>query len=219
MQLPSSHSSLDAASRLGMGSPLLKVLDNVDHGIVVVTGNARVLFCKRAASRECSKQHSLRFDDRHVLPQQLGGRVPFINALTAARNGRRTMMNLRFEQHQMSLAGVPLQSLPAFGDAAALLVFGRDSSCKSLSVELYAEAHRLKSAESAVLKAPCNRLRPTQIANECGVAVSTVRSHIAAVPSKTGSRSIGDLIRTATVLPAIPPLGPFGSAALQRCNR
>jgi DNA-binding CsgD family transcriptional regulator len=60
-----------------------------------------------------------------------------------------------------------------------------------------------------VLKALCSGLRPSQIAKEAGVAVSTVRAHIGPVRSKTGSSSIGDLIRTVTALPSMASLSPL----------
>jgi DNA-binding CsgD family transcriptional regulator len=206
--IPSLAAPSDAAGGVGPGlsAVLAKILDEVDYGLMLVTGNARVLFANRVAWRDCGPEHALRFDGRHVLPQELGEREPFVKALTAARNGRRSMLTLRHASQLLSLAVVPLDGLPEGAEsAAALLVFGKRSTCESLTVEFYAQAHHLTSAESAVLKSLCSGLRPTQIAKDAGIAVSTVRTHIGAVRVKTGSRSIGELIRRVAILPPIVP--------------
>ena len=73
------------------------------------------------------------------------------------------------------------------------------------TLPLFAQAHLLTMAESAVLRGLCSGSRPAEIAERTGVAISTVRTHIGNIRAKTGSQSVRDLIRMVTVLPPIVP--------------
>ena len=86
-----------------------------------------------------------------------------------------------------------------------LVLFNRAQMCETLSVELFARAHGLTHAESAVLTGLCRGAAPARIARDVGVAVSTVRTQVASLRQKTGAASIADLVRQVAVLPPIVP--------------
>ena len=122
--------------------------------------------------------------------------------------GRRSLLTFQSQESTLSLAVVPIGEMleaPA-AEPATLVVFGRHQVCEPLSVEFFAREHRLTTAETAVLRGLSAGLRPAQIACEAGIAISTVRSHIASMRVKTRAKSIGDLLRLVTVLPPIVPV-------------
>jgi DNA-binding CsgD family transcriptional regulator len=191
----------------------LRILDELDYGLMVVTELGKVCLANNLALRECAASGAIQLRNGHVLPRQPHQQEPFLKALAAARSGRRTLMTLQGEQPPVSLALVPVTDVVAPGpDAPAmLLVFGKRRVCEPLSVELYARAHNLTGAETTVLIELCNGLRPNQIAQHCGVALSTVRTQICSIRHKTGAASIGELVRMMIGLPPIIP-------ALSRMN-
>lgn len=188
------------------GLSLLRVLDEIDYGLMLVTDNAKVCFANHVALRECSAGFPMRLQDGRVQPRTEREVEPFLKALAAARHGRRSMLSLQSQEAAVSLAVVPMAGLADIAGApTTLLVFGKRQVCEPLSVELYAQTHHLTNAERSVLRGLCRGLRPGQIAAETGVAVSTVRTQIRNIRVKTGTTSIAELVRRVTVLPPIVP--------------
>ena len=86
-----------------------------------------------------------------------------------------------------------------------LLVLGRRQSCEALTVDFFARTQGLTSAEAKVLQALCDGLRPKEAARRLGVAVSTIRTQISSIRTKTQTTSIRDLVSRVTALPPITP--------------
>ena len=84
-----------------------------------------------------------------------------------------------------------------------LLVFGKRRMCPTLTAHWFSRAHRLTPAEQRVLTQLCEGLTPMQVASAQGVLLSTVRSQIGNIRSKTGSHSLRDLVRQVAVLPPL----------------
>ena len=84
-----------------------------------------------------------------------------------------------------------------------LLVLGKRQVCEQLSVQGYARNMRLTPAETRVLELLCTGVRPTQIARQQNVEVSTVRTQLGAIRNKTGADGINDLVRQVAVLPPL----------------
>jgi len=57
--------------------------------------------------------------------------------------------------------------------------------------------------ETLVLKSLCRGARPAEIARSQNVALSTVRTHVGSIRSKTSVPSIGALVRTVSMLPPL----------------
>jgi DNA-binding CsgD family transcriptional regulator len=208
---------------------LTAVLDEIDHGVIVVDlPSGLVRHVNRQARDECRHHGTLDLADGHaVVPDALGQRG-LLSAFSQALLGRRTLLSLRphcsrvvreaaagassdgasghpdlGSAGQVSMAVVPL---PRVGEAAgetaqAMLVFGKRQGSDALSVGFFARLHGLTPTEDAVLLSLCRGTKPSDIAKEHGVAISTVRTHVNSIRLKTGTSSIRDLVHKVSTLP------------------
>jgi DNA-binding NarL/FixJ family response regulator len=71
---------------------------------------------------------------------------------------------------------------------------------------LFAHEHALTSAEALVLGALCQGRAPRDIAVERETRLSTVRTQIASIKSKTGACSIRELLSRVAMLPPLIPV-------------
>jgi len=183
-------------------SMLLAVLDEVNHGLVLLTEDADVVFANRVARRDCSADRPMHIDGQRLRLARSADRDALVRALTAARMGRRTMMTIASPDGDMPVGVVPLGD-NATSDAVALLILGRHGRSEPLTLQFFAQTHHLTSAERSVVSALCEGLRPTQIAARSGVAISTVRTQISSIRQKTQAKSIGHIVR---MIEAMPPI-------------
>ena len=120
-----------------------------------------------------------------------------------ALRGQRRLLLLKNEaktQH-LSMAFVPLTH-PLESDAPTVLVLlQRQNACENVSVRMFARAQNLSPSEEVVMMALCRGLSIPEIAQENGVAQSTVRSQIKALREKTGCASIRHLLQRINSLP------------------
>jgi len=179
------------------------VLDEIDYGMLLVTEDGHALHVNHVARAE--------LDERHAL-QLLGGRLraraprdvaPLFDALSAACvRGLRRMVTLGDDEQRVSVAVVPLAGRAELSpDPVALMLLGKRRVCEDLSVEGFARGVGLTPAETGVLKALCHGSRPSEIALQHSVALSTVRTQIGNIRVKTGAANIGALVRQVAVLP------------------
>jgi DNA-binding CsgD family transcriptional regulator len=193
----------------GAGSPssggegLSWVLDEVDIGLMLVDEAGRVLMANRSALRSCGAGGACRVLDGLVHPARPSDEPAFRHALAEARDGRRSLLTLLQDADVTPVAFIPAAGRQAPDAPAALLIFGKREVCAPLSVHFFAREHGVTGAETAVLAALCNGCSPRQIADQRGIALSTVRTQIQNIRQKTGARSIGDLLRVASRLPPL----------------
>jgi FixJ family two-component response regulator len=88
---------------------------------------------------------------------------------------------------------------------AVLLSLPLARRTQDLALQSYARLCDLTQAETAVLEALVAGDRPTDIAKDKGVAMSTVRTQICQLRLKTGSHSIREIVQRVVGLP--PMLG------------
>ncbi|MBC7705380.1 MAG: helix-turn-helix transcriptional regulator [Rhodoferax sp.] len=177
---------------------LMGVLDEIDYGLILVDESARVRFANQVALNECACGLVVRVQEGVFTPRDAGDQKALQKALWAARRGCRSLLRLSGGGATHTVAVVPLD--PSSG-LATLLVFGKRQICEPLSLDFFARTHQLSLAESTVLRRLCDGSLPEQIAQENGVAISTIRTQISSVRSKTGTRSISELIGRLTTLP------------------
>ena len=200
-------------SRLGFGECLLpgrllqKVLDEIDYGLRLATRQAEVGYPNGAAPAECGKDEgALRLAAGTLVVRQPQQREMLAQALRGAAQGRRTLLSLaQPEAAAVFLAVIPLGGHELGEPGWSLLVLGKRQVCETLSVEFFARAHGLTPAEAKVLQTLCQEMEPALIAEQLGVAISTVRTQISSIRSKTGAASIRDLVKRVAVLPPIVP--------------
>lgn len=180
-----------------------QMLDEVEHGMLLLDEDARVLHANYTARRELAGDHPL-----HICGGRLTARraadVPTLHDVLhgAARRGLRRLVLLGSAGQRVALAVVPLQA--PNGDAQAIQVsMGRRQVCGELSVQWFARGYGLTNAESRVLEALCEGMQPNAIAVRHGVNLSTIRTQIGSIREKTRSDSIGALVRQVAVLPPL----------------
>ena len=185
-----------------------QILENIDYGILVADAEGVVLHANGAADHIINGPCALRVRDRVIVVEQEFERTKLRQALqVACRRGLRTLLALGEGDQRVCIAVVPLPGRVS-KPGAAMLIFGKRAVCEELSAQWYARFHGLTYAESHVLRLLCGGEPPAEIARRQCVAMSTVRSQIVSIRAKTGTRSIGALLRQIAILP--PLVGVLG---------
>jgi len=203
-----------AAPLAGSMPWLAAVLDEIDYGLVLLDADANVVHLNQAAHVELDGTHPLRRDGRAICSRRSEDGPALAAAFDAARRGLRRMLALGDSARRANVAVVPLTGTHGTS-GATLLMLGKREVCETLSVQGFARCHRLTSAETRVLVELCRGTPPGEIANELGVAISTVRTQIGNVRLKTGAASIRALVRQVAVLPPLVSVLRHSAGALQ----
>lgn len=191
---------------------LTRMLDEIDYGMLMVNAEAQVLYANHAARHELDGQHPLRMLGQTLAAHRGDDVAPLCEALAAAQRGLRRLLTLGDGDQRVSVSVVPLPgemadledtSDHALQGKATLLVLGKRQMCAPLSVQGFARSMQLTPTETRVLDMLCNGVRPTEVATRQGVALSTVRSQISSIRTKTGAASIRDLVRQVGLLPPL----------------
>lgn len=208
-----------SASAMQHGALLMRVLDEIDYGLVLVATDGSMRYANQLGLKELLDNGALQLSQGRVQARHAADQVALLTALGDVRRGLRKLVSARHEGAQTSVAVIPVAGADDPGGPVALLVFGKRHSNETLSVDFYARTHGLTGAETIVLKAMCSGLKPKEIARRQGVAISTVRSHICSIRVKTQTGSIRELLGRVAVLPPITPavktLGTLAAAALK----
>ena len=186
---------------------LTLVLEELDYGVLLLNAGGQVLHCNLAA-RRCldAGQHPLRLVNGHVSARNADDEEALADALEAAEQaGRRCLLKLSSGKNQAALQAnvvvVPLNR--DVSQAAVLLVLERPQLCGELAAQWFAMRYKLTPTETAVLKALSTGDKPGRVAQQQGVAISTVRSQIQSIRAKSGANSISELMRQLAMLPPL----------------
>lgn len=199
---------------------MLGMLDEIDYGMLLVSADAQVSYLNHAARLELDGEHPLQLLGSTLRAHRAQDVAPLYDALAAAQRGLRRLVTLGEGTQRVCVSVVPLPGPTASGHTdparATLLVLGKRQVCEQLSVQGYARSVGLTPAETRVLEQLCAGARPGDVAARAGVAVSTVRTQIGSIRTKTGAGSIRELVRQVAVLPplvgALRGLGGLGGA-------
>lgn len=187
---------------------LRQVLEALGHGLLLLGRQGRVLYANGAAQLACRPGAPLALQGQELqpCPAELDH---WALAMGAAERGQWSMLLLRAGEHTLSVGVVPLRGdeLGAAEEPRVLLVLGSQGQPAGLSLQLFCRQHRLTGAESQVLSALHQGLPPESVAAQTGVAISTVRTHIAAIRHKTRSPSLRALLQSVAHLPALRGIG------------
>lgn len=201
-------------------SMLLRMLDEIDYGMVLVTVSGTLRYANQLALRCLALPGPLRLSSGELFAPLAADQAQLRSALADAARGLRRLLHLGDGAHAASIAVLPLADDDAAdagangggglrGAAAAsplaMLLFGKRPACETLTVDIFARTQKLTGAEAAVLRGLCSGLRPKQIATGAGVAVSTVRTQINSIRVKTRTSSIRELVDRVAALPPITP--------------
>ena len=193
------------AQSAGLGGCLTRMLDEIDYGMLLVGAEGQVAYLNHAARLELDSEHPLQITSRTLRAQRPQDVAPLCDALAAAQRGLRKLVTLGSGAQRVSVSVVPLPGGTGLRQEdrapATLLVLGKRQVCEQLSVQGFARSVGLTPTESRVLELLCSGVRPTEVARQQGVAVSTVRTQIGSIRAKTGAGSISELVRQVAVLP------------------
>ena len=190
-------------------SPLARcmahMLDEIDYGMLLVDADGRVLYLNHAARRELDEHHPLQLAGQQLGTAQVTDAGMLQEALAQAQRGRRQLLTLGSGEHFVGVSVVPLDESEGVAGPwrTTLLMLGKRQVCEQLTVQGYARSVGLTPAGTRVLEMLCGGVKPTAIAEQQGVAVSTVRTQIGSIRAKTGTGSIRELVRQVAVLPPL----------------
>lgn len=199
------------------GARLAGALDEVDYGVVLLTGRDRIHFANRAALAELASAAALRVFEGRLRTARSLDACALERALGEAESrGLRHMLVVGHGEHRLALSVVPLPNASLAERSGTVVMLGKRQVCHPLSIAGYSRFHGLTAAEGRVLAELCNGAKPQDAARHLAVSISTVRTQIASIRAKTGAASIFALLRQLAVLPPVlVALGRF-DIALQR---
>ena len=183
---------------------LARVLDEIDHGLLLVDLTGRLLHANRPARRELAGGRALREVDGMLATALPAWQARIRQALKDAERDCRSIVELDAEGEPLTLAFVPLAM--HHGGAivdTVLIMTSRRSTCETLTMQMFARAKHLTPAEQAVLTQLCAGRGAQEIACLQGIRVSTVRTHIKNVRQKTGRSSVREIVRELSRMPQI----------------
>ena len=191
---------IEEPSLLGL---LAATVDEIDYGLLLLDRLHHVVHANHAARSELDSAHPLQLQQARLQATDPHDAALLRDALADVfQRGHRKLLTMGPGARRVSLSLVPL----AAGGASpqwALVLLGKPQVCQELSVEAFARSHKLTPVETQVLKGLCRGARPAEIARTHNVALSTVRTHVGSIRSKTSVPSIGALVRTVSMLPPI----------------
>ncbi|MBB3180599.1 helix-turn-helix transcriptional regulator [Variovorax sp. Sphag1AA] len=184
---------------------LARVLDEIDHGLLLLDLTGRILHANFPARRELMSGHTLRSIDGMLAASQAGSQPKLRQALKDAERDYRSIVELDEDpEDPLSLAFIPLAALHGASTVDTVLVMcSRRPGCESLTMQMFARSKRLTRAEQNVLARLCAGHGAEEIACLEGIRMSTVRTHIKNVRQKTGSNSIREVVYRVSRMPQI----------------
>lgn len=184
---------------------LLRVMDEIDYGVLVIDGQGRLRHVNHLARHEMACGSLIMTHGNLLLGCTTEFTEQIQGAMEQALRGQRRLLLLNQGDKDLSMVFIPL-SHPLESDTPTVLVLlSRQSVCENLAVRMYARAQHLSPSEESVMMGLCRGLSIPEIAQNHGVAQSTVRSQIKALREKTGCSSIRKLLQRINSLPPVVP--------------
>ena len=178
------------------------VLEELDYGVLLVNAAGKIIHCNLAARRGLEEGHPLQINGQQLRAGDVEDMDRLCEALHAAETGgRRCLLRLGQGEARANVVVVPLNR--NVSQAAVLLILERKQLCGELAAQWFALRYGLTRTETEVLKALSSGSRPNEVAEQQGVAISTVRTQIQSIRAKSGADSIGELMRQLAVLPPL----------------
>jgi DNA-binding CsgD family transcriptional regulator len=188
---------------------LALLVDELAHGVLIVSAQGRILHANHAARRELDHAAVLGAERGELKVLMPADAKAFQNAMGKAIAGRRSLIKLAAEGVDFTLAVVPLQRQAGVPCERIALMLSRVGVSESGVFGAFARNHGLTHTEEQVLVFLCRCLSTPEIAIQMKVAVSTVRSHVRSLCAKTASSGVRELVNRVAILPPVAPL-PLG---------
>jgi DNA-binding CsgD family transcriptional regulator len=193
------------------GGPALLALlvDELAHGVLVISAQGWILHANQAARRELAQAVVLKAHRGELQVVSKADSKLFKKAFDQAVDGLRSLIELSAGgSAACTLALVPLGHQPGRRCERIAVFLSRTGVCESAVFASFARSHGLTRTEEQVLVFLCDCLSTPQIARQMSVAVSTVRSHVRSLCLKTASSGVRALVNRVAILPPLGPLPP-----------
>ncbi|MDM0036046.1 helix-turn-helix transcriptional regulator [Variovorax sp. J22P271] len=190
---------------------LARVLDEIDHGLLLLDLTGRILHANFPARRELAAARALRSGEGMLCAANAASQAKIRQALKDAERDCRSIVELEHGEDLLSVAFIPLAAVHGSGTVDTVLVMcSRRPGCETLTMQMFARARHLTRAEQNVLARLCAGHGAEEIACLEGIRMSTVRTHIKNVRQKTGSSSIREVVHRVSRMPQIVSALRFG---------
>lgn len=195
-ETPAGVGDHDAHSLIGW------VLDSLDQGVLLVDWDSKVLLANRRAVDHVTHSDVMALSGGRLRACRVDDDRRLADAVAVvSRRAQCRLLRLGSPDDPLFLA-LSAMARPG-GSRLVLCLLGRTSVGNPLTLQWYAQCCGLTAAESLVLKKLCAGLEAADIAALHGVALSTVRTQLAAIRAKTGRKTIRSVQQTLACLPAM----------------
>ncbi|MDP2017398.1 helix-turn-helix transcriptional regulator [Hydrogenophaga sp.] len=184
---------------------LLRVLDEVDYGMLIIDAQGTILHANHLARHELASARMLMSYGNTLLGSNAEFTAQMQLAMEAAFRGQRRLALLNKGERELAMTFTPLSHPLEADQPTVLVMLSRQCTCDNLAVRMFARTIGLSPSEEAVLMGLCRGLEIPEIASEHGVASSTIRSQIKTLREKAGSPSIRRLLQRINSLPPVVP--------------
>ncbi|MEZ5643947.1 MAG: LuxR C-terminal-related transcriptional regulator [Burkholderiaceae bacterium] len=184
---------------------LLRMLDEIDYGVLVIDERGQIQHTNHLARHELSSGRMVVSRGSGLAGTTLEHTAQIRQGLELALKGQRKLVLLEQDEHELSLAFIPLSHPLETETPTVLVLLQRQSTCDNLAVRMFARNKGLSPSEESVMIGLCRGLGVPDIAREHGVAESTVRSQVKSLREKTGCASIRRLMQRVNSLPPVVP--------------
>lgn len=198
---------------LSRSAAIALAMDELDHAMLLLDHEGHIVHRNYLAMVELDAKHPLCVKGRELVGRNQRDTDVLSKALVAARTlGIRKLISLRHAGEQLSVSVVPLACAGSGDEGVTLVMFSKRRLFDELTALSYAKCHGLSAAETRVVHCLCNGAAPAEVAARNGVKLSTVRTQIGNIRSKTGTRTVTELVRAIAVLPPLMGALRMGSA-------
>ena len=184
---------------------LLRMLDEIDYGVLVLDGHGQIQHTNHLARHELASARLVMVRGNALLGSTTEHSAMIQQGLDHACRGQRKLVLLEHNDQELSLAFIPLSHPLEAESPTVMVLMQRQSTCDNLAVRMFARTKGLSPSEESVMIGLCRGLGVPEIAKEHGVAESTVRSPVKSLREKTGCSSIRRLMQRVTSLPPVVP--------------
>ena len=198
----------EAGNAAGPVTGLAALMDEFAHAAIVTTLDGRLVHANQAGRHELVRGRLVELHQGVVQACRADSDTELHMALAQAADGKRSLVHLDpAEGPAVPVAVVPLK-LQGGEPPRAALIFARAAVCDALMLGFFARKYGLTPTEQHVLSILCEGFSAPQVAERLHVAVSTVRSHIRSLCTKTQTNGVRELIGRLAVLPPVAPAFP-----------
>jgi DNA-binding CsgD family transcriptional regulator len=197
-----------SANPLALQLCLMRMLDEIDYGLVLLDQQLKVWHINHLARVELTRGQLLHVQDGCLSTRLPGRLVPLQAAMRRAAQGIRSLLDLRpadAAQPGTSVALVPMgHPAECYPDPLPVMAITcRPVLCAQISLHFFAQSYGLTRTEEAVLAALVQGQDVEDIVRERGLAMSTVRSHVKQLRIKTQCNSMREVLNKVSVLPPV----------------